>query len=75
MGGCLHALHSSCPDEVIKLTAADLVNVFPRSMQTTRSHELKVNLVAASNFGQEGIMILVNLIAYSAYLIKLMNSF
>lgn len=45
MGGCLQALHSSCPDDVVKLTAANLVKVFPESMQRTKSSELKVNFV------------------------------
>lgn len=43
IGGCLHAVHSSCPDDVVKLTAADLVYVFSRSVQRTKSPELKVN--------------------------------
>lgn len=46
MGGCLHALHSSCSGDVVILTAADLVNIFPASMQKTKSSELKVDLVA-----------------------------
>ncbi|KAA8546139.1 hypothetical protein F0562_020967 [Nyssa sinensis] len=47
MGGCLHALHSNCADDVVKLTAADLVNVFPESMRRTRSPELKAALCSA----------------------------
>lgn len=43
LGGCLRALHSSCADDVVKLTAADLVNVFLQSMRRTKSQELKVN--------------------------------
>ncbi|EXB24045.1 Serine/threonine-protein kinase ATR [Morus notabilis] len=43
LGGCLKALHSGCSDVVVKLTAADLVNVFPQSMRRTKSVELKVN--------------------------------
>ena len=38
-------LHSTCSDDVVKLTAADLINVFPRSILNTKSAELKVNLV------------------------------
>lgn len=44
LGDCLNALHASCPDDVVKLTAADLVNVFPQSMRRTKSEELKVNV-------------------------------
>ncbi|KAG7975717.1 hypothetical protein I3843_06G113400 [Carya illinoinensis] len=47
LGGCLNALHSSCSDDVVKLTAADLVNVFPQSMWRTKSQELKVALCNA----------------------------
>ncbi|XP_057494820.1 serine/threonine-protein kinase ATR isoform X1 [Actinidia eriantha] len=47
MGGCLQALHSNCPDDVVKLTAADLVSVFPQSMRRTRSPELKAALCNA----------------------------
>nr|XP_048336390.1 serine/threonine-protein kinase ATR-like isoform X3 [Ziziphus jujuba var. spinosa] len=47
LGGCLNALHSGCPDDVVKLTAADLVNVFPQSMRRTKSQELKVALCSA----------------------------
>ena len=42
MGACLHALHSTCPDDVVEFTARDLVNVFPQSLQSTESPELKV---------------------------------
>ncbi|XP_050363920.1 serine/threonine-protein kinase ATR [Argentina anserina] len=44
MGGCLEVLHSNCPDGIVKLTAAQLVNVFPHSMRSTQSQELKVAL-------------------------------
>ncbi|KAL6952194.1 non-specific serine,threonine protein kinase [Sarracenia purpurea var. burkii] len=44
MGGCLHAVHSRCPDVVVKMTAADLVTVFPESIRRTRSPELKAAL-------------------------------
>ena len=43
MGGCLNALHSSCADDVVKVTAAELVDVFPQSIWRTKSQELKVN--------------------------------
>lgn len=43
MGGCLNALHSSCADDVVKLTAAELVGVFHQSICRTKSQELKVN--------------------------------
>ncbi|KAI3718255.1 hypothetical protein L6452_19118 [Arctium lappa] len=47
LGGCLQALYSSCTDDVIKLTATDIVNVFPESMQKTGSPELKAALCGA----------------------------
>ncbi|CAB4290922.1 unnamed protein product [Prunus armeniaca] len=47
IGGCLDALHCSCPEDVLKLTAADLVDVFPHSMKSTKSQELKVALCNA----------------------------
>ncbi|CAL9022861.1 unnamed protein product [Prunus brigantina] len=47
IGGCLDALHCSCPEDVVKLTAADLVDVFPHSMRSTKSQELKVALCNA----------------------------
>lgn len=43
MGGCLNALYTSCADDVVKLTAAELVGVFPQSIWRTKSQELKVN--------------------------------
>jgi serine/threonine-protein kinase ATR len=43
MGACLHALHSSCPGYIVESTAADIVNVFARAVQTSRSPELQVN--------------------------------
>ncbi|PON40311.1 Coatomer beta subunit [Trema orientale] len=47
LGGCLNALHSGCSDFVVKLTAADLVTVFPQAMGRTKSQELKVALCSA----------------------------
>ncbi|WCJ39936.1 Serine/threonine-protein kinase ATR [Euphorbia peplus] len=47
IAGCLSVLHSSCPDDVIKLTAADIMNVFSWSMWRTTSEELKVALCNA----------------------------
>ncbi|PIA56742.1 hypothetical protein AQUCO_00700831v1 [Aquilegia coerulea] len=47
MGACLHVLHSSCSDDIVKLTAGDLVNVFPQSLQSTESVELKVAMCSA----------------------------
>ncbi|XP_059445807.1 serine/threonine-protein kinase ATR isoform X2 [Corylus avellana] len=47
LGGCLHALHSRCADDVVKLTAADLVSVFLQSLWRTKSQELKVALCNA----------------------------
>ncbi|KAE8671371.1 Serine/threonine-protein kinase ATR [Hibiscus syriacus] len=47
LGGCLRTVHTSCPDDVVKLTAENLVNVFHRSMWRTKSMELKVALCTA----------------------------
>lgn len=47
MGGCLKALHTNCPDGVVKLTAENLVNAFFHSIGTTKSDELKVALCSA----------------------------
>ncbi|KAL0365707.1 UNVERIFIED_CONTAM: Serine/threonine-protein kinase ATR [Sesamum angustifolium] len=47
LGGCLQSLHSVCPDDVVRLTAADIVNIFPKSMLKTRSFELKAGLCSA----------------------------
>jgi serine/threonine-protein kinase ATR len=41
---CLNTLHSSCPEDVVKLTAADLVGVFFGSLWRTKSQQLKVNI-------------------------------
>lgn len=35
-------LYSNCCDDVVKLTAADMVGVFPLSLWRTKSMELKV---------------------------------
>ncbi|KAK4437595.1 Serine/threonine-protein kinase ATR [Sesamum alatum] len=47
LGGCLQSLHSVCPDDVVRLTAADIVHIFPKSMLKTRSFELKAGLCSA----------------------------
>ncbi|XVF45588.1 hypothetical protein PTKIN_Ptkin02bG0218200 [Pterospermum kingtungense] len=47
IGGCLLALHTSCPDDVVKLTAENIVNVLHHSMWRTKSMELKVALCTA----------------------------
>ncbi|MED6198219.1 hypothetical protein PIB30_064049 [Stylosanthes scabra] len=47
MGICLNTLYSSCPEDVVKQTAADLVSVFPQSLSRTKSQELKVALCSA----------------------------
>ncbi|KAF6176279.1 hypothetical protein GIB67_023570 [Kingdonia uniflora] len=47
MGNCLHVLHSSCSDDVVEFTAAELVNVFHQSLQSTESIELKVAMCNA----------------------------
>ncbi|CAJ1977648.1 unnamed protein product [Sphenostylis stenocarpa] len=47
MGICLNTLYSSCPEDIVKLTAADLVNVFLQSMGRTKSQQLKVALCTA----------------------------
>ncbi|XP_027934179.1 serine/threonine-protein kinase ATR isoform X2 [Vigna unguiculata] len=47
MGICLNTLYSSCPEDIVKLTAADLVSVFLQSMGRTKSQQLKVALCSA----------------------------
>ncbi|KAI3446300.1 hypothetical protein Pfo_002965 [Paulownia fortunei] len=47
LGGCLQSLHSGCPDDVVRSTAADIVRIFPESMLKTRSLELKAGLCSA----------------------------
>lgn len=42
MGSCLHVLHSTCLSDVVESTASDIVNVFPKSLQSTESPELQV---------------------------------
>ncbi|BFG28310.1 hypothetical protein CerSpe_145840 [Prunus speciosa] len=60
--GCLDALHYSCPEDVVNLTAADLVDVFPHSLRkSTKSQELKVNINVPS------IVLEMNLTLFSSY--------
>lgn len=47
MGACLHALHSACPGYIAESTAADIVSVFPRAVQTSRSSEHQVAMCNA----------------------------
>ncbi|TVU07548.1 hypothetical protein EJB05_40909, partial [Eragrostis curvula] len=47
MGACLCALHSSCPDYIVESTAADIVNVFERAVNTSKSAELQVAMYTA----------------------------
>ncbi|KAK9112594.1 hypothetical protein Scep_020113 [Stephania cephalantha] len=47
IGACLQALHSTCSDSVVEFTAGDIINVFPKALQSTNSHELKVALCSA----------------------------
>ncbi|XP_077246738.1 ataxia telangiectasia-mutated and RAD3-like protein isoform X3 [Tasmannia lanceolata] len=47
MGACLHVLHSSCQDDVVQVTAGDLVSVFPQSIRSTDSPELEVAFCSA----------------------------
>lgn len=42
LGVCLNALYSSCPEDIVKLTAADLVSLFLQSTRSTKSQQLKV---------------------------------
>jgi hypothetical protein len=62
LGGCLHALHSRCADDVVKLTAADLVTVFLQSLWRTKSQELKVNFEKCCY--QASLVILVRHFSY-----------
>ncbi|XP_068639721.1 serine/threonine-protein kinase ATR [Aristolochia californica] len=47
VGACLRVLYSSCDDEVVKITAEELVAVFAKSIQGTDSPELKVAMCHA----------------------------
>ncbi|PHT64079.1 Serine/threonine-protein kinase ATR [Capsicum annuum] len=47
IGGCLHVLYTNCPDDVVRSTSADLVNIFPHSLLSTRSLDLKDALCLA----------------------------
>nr|KYP69208.1 Serine/threonine-protein kinase ATR [Cajanus cajan] len=47
IGICLNTLYSTCPDDIVKLTAADLVSVFLQSIWKTKSQQLKVALCSA----------------------------
>ncbi|KAI3970229.1 hypothetical protein MKW92_002026 [Papaver armeniacum] len=51
MGACLNILYSTCPDDVVELTAGDLVNAFPESLKNTDSLEHKVNMLGNSLIG------------------------
>lgn len=44
LGVCLNTLYSSCPEDIVKLTATDLVGVFFGSLRRTKSQELKVSI-------------------------------
>lgn len=46
LGSCLDALHSMCPTDVVRLTAAELVSVFYNSLPKTKSTELQVKFIA-----------------------------
>lgn len=59
MGACLGTLHSRCSDVVVKLTAADLVNIFPLSMGRTKSQELKVVWIPHLFLFGQGLKIIV----------------
>lgn len=41
VGSCLHALHSRCPVDIVKSTAAELIYVFYKSLPKTKSSELQ----------------------------------
>ncbi|ONK66743.1 uncharacterized protein A4U43_C06F11490 [Asparagus officinalis] len=47
MGACLHVLHSTCSTVVVESTAIEIINVFPKALQSTESHELQVALCNA----------------------------
>ncbi|XP_023529566.1 serine/threonine-protein kinase ATR [Cucurbita pepo subsp. pepo] len=47
IGDCLTVLYSNCCDDVVKLTAADMVGIFSQSLWRTKSMELKVSLCNA----------------------------
>lgn len=43
IGSCLDVLHSRCPADIVRLTAAELVSAFYNSLLKTKSCELQVN--------------------------------
>ncbi|CAO2815672.1 unnamed protein product [Amaranthus hypochondriacus] len=47
IGSCLDALHSRCPTDIVRLTAAELVSVFFNSLAKSKSSELQVALCNA----------------------------
>ncbi|XP_074561737.1 serine/threonine-protein kinase ATR-like [Curcuma longa] len=47
MGACLHLLHSSCSDEIVKSTANEIMTAFPRSICSTESYELQFAMCSA----------------------------
>jgi hypothetical protein len=57
LGSCLNILHSSCSDAIVEITAAGLINVFPQSMQRTKSQELKVSFPTCSYIGKLFILV------------------
>ena len=46
IGSCLDALHSRCPTDIVRLTAAELVSEFFDSLTKSKSSELQVKFVA-----------------------------
>ncbi|KAJ4806265.1 Serine/threonine-protein kinase ATR [Rhynchospora pubera] len=47
MGMCLHALHSCCHDSIVQSTATDLINIFPKALQTASCAELQIAMCSA----------------------------
>ncbi|KAK1667367.1 hypothetical protein QYE76_055526 [Lolium multiflorum] len=51
MGACFHALHSSCPVYIVKSSAADIVNVFPRAkLAKDYAYDLQLSLNSCIKF-------------------------
>ncbi|KAJ3693956.1 hypothetical protein LUZ60_009436 [Juncus effusus] len=47
LGTCLHVLHSSCNENVVKSTANDIISVFITTLESTESSELKIAMCSA----------------------------
>jgi hypothetical protein len=58
MGMCFHVLHSSCHGSIVESTATDIIDIFPKALQTTNCPELQVRNL---NHRQHSVLILPNM--------------